>query len=279
VEGRLKDIEKLKFEERLNTLEISTAYEGDVSLTNDANKETLLSIRAEARQKEEDMLDRITRLENRNDNATKQVRFKDNEIIPTDKLEEALSDELKEHLEKKERMNNLIITGIPEINPIPENEKDRANAMGLTECVDDSEIVLALMNKLQVKDVSIDSVTRLPDRQAARRGDMQDKPRILQVKFRNSNDKWKVLTKPAIDILRKDKNWDKVYISPDRTVKERAADFALREERRRRERDGETNLVIRNGKVVQRNSTTSATTGYTATRSDGSAAGAIGTHA
>ncbi len=153
----------------------------------------------------------------------------------------------------------VIITGVPEINPTAEAEKNRVIAMGLSDCQDDCEVVLALLGKLNVNDVTVESVLRLPNRLASRRGDMQDKPRILQVKFKEANDKWKVLTRPAITILRGDNNWEKVYISPDRTVKERAADFALREERRRREREGETGLVIRNGQIVNKNVRTSAT--------------------
>ena len=43
-----------------------------------------------------------------------------------------------------------------------------------------------------------------------------------------------------------------VYIQPDKTKAERDLEFKLRAERRTRARAGETNLVIRNGKLVSR---------------------------
>ena len=47
-------------------------------------------------------------------------------------------------------------------------------------------------------------------------------------------------------------NWkNQVYIEMDKTKYERERDFELRKERRRRIKDGEDNLVIRNGKIVK----------------------------
>ena len=44
--------------------------------------------------------------------------------------------------------------------------------------------------------------------------------------------------------------WERSYISPDLTKKQREKAFQLREERRRRTEAGETNLIIRNGEIV-----------------------------
>ena len=70
------------------------------------------------------------------------------------------------------------------------------------------------------------------------------------------------LNKPKMQkkVLEKAKNmknivgWSTTYISPDLTKAQREKAYQLRVERRRRSAAGETNLVIRNGAVVARES-------------------------
>ena len=147
---------------------------------------------------------------------------------------------------------------MPENDTSVDTDKKRLEDMGLADCEGDNDYVEKILEKINkkfpqdLKDVKVASITRLPERKASRRGDQANKPRLMQVKFESENDKWAVLSK-AGKVFGKDEAWANVYLSLDRTAKERAADFALREERRRREQAGETNLVIRNGKVVPRN--------------------------
>ena len=50
--------------------------------------------------------------------------------------------------------------------------------------------------------------------------------------------------------LRNNSNWNKVFISPDLTPKEREINKKLREELRNRKQAGEKNMTIRYGKIV-----------------------------
>ena len=60
------------------------------------------------------------------------------------------------------------------------------------------------------------------------------------------------------DVLRSAKGlkgyeqWGEVFIGPDLTRKERERDYELRQEVKSRRRGGETNLLIRRGRIVQR---------------------------
>ena len=56
--------------------------------------------------------------------------------------------------------------------------------------------------------------------------------------------------------LRKSDKWNKIYVSPDLTVREREVNRALRDELKRRRANGEQNLIIKRGRIV---STTNAT--------------------
>ena len=51
-------------------------------------------------------------------------------------------------------------------------------------------------------------------------------------------------------VLRNSSSYKKVFISPDLTPKERATNKQLLEELRHRRQQGETNLIIRRGKIV-----------------------------
>ena len=50
--------------------------------------------------------------------------------------------------------------------------------------------------------------------------------------------------------LRQISVWKNIFVSPDFTFKERQANKILRDELKRRRSQGETNLIIRNGKII-----------------------------
>ena len=73
-------------------------------------------------------------------------------------------------------------------------------------------------------------------------------PRKLLVKLTNPKMQKKVLEKAKN--MKKIEGWGSTYISPDLTKAQREKAYQLRVERRRRTAAGESNLVIRNGAVV-----------------------------
>ena len=72
------------------------------------------------------------------------------------------------------------------------------------------------------------------------------KPRLLRVTFRDLNMKREVLGKAKLLKMGK---FSRVYINPDLTANQRKVDFELRTELKARKGKGETNLVIRRGKI------------------------------
>ena len=74
-------------------------------------------------------------------------------------------------------------------------------------------------------------------------GKMQDKPRALVLTLDSLDQKTEVLDKAYR--LSHSVKWNNVYIAPDRTPKERAEHRKLREELKRRQEEGENDIVIR----------------------------------
>ena len=48
--------------------------------------------------------------------------------------------------------------------------------------------------------------------------------------------------------------WKNVYVNPDMTKQQRHKDFQLRQELKRRREEGENDLIIRNGVIIQKES-------------------------
>jgi hypothetical protein len=65
------------------------------------------------------------------------------------------------------------------------------------------------------------------------------------------NDKFRILK--ACKELKKRQEYKNVFINPDRTPLEQAIDKRLRHELKERRENGEDNLVIYRGKVINRN--------------------------
>ena len=53
-------------------------------------------------------------------------------------------------------------------------------------------------------------------------------------------------------MLRKIPKWQSVYVSPDLTMKEREINRALHQELKRRKEAGEKDLIIKRGKIINR---------------------------
>ena len=77
-----------------------------------------------------------------------------------------------------------------------------------------------------------------------------DKPRPLLVNLSDSSSRRYLLQNSKI--LRGNPEYNKVYISPDLSPKEREANKKLHMELRQHRQGGETNLIIRKGKIVSK---------------------------
>jgi len=117
------------------------------------------------------------------------------------------------------------------IHNIPENGGEKVN-----------EVVNDLLNELNLE-VQVNKCERLGRNFAGR-----VKSRPIRLKTDTFETKRKILD--AARLLKDHATHSNTFISPDLTQSQRQDAFALREEKRRREKAGETNLVIRRGKIV-----------------------------
>ena len=76
------------------------------------------------------------------------------------------------------------------------------------------------------------------------------KPRPILVELKNQEHRNKILRKAKT--LYDHKEWKGVYINRDMTAREREEEYQLRKELREKRLKGETNLVIKNGKIIMR---------------------------
>ena len=75
-------------------------------------------------------------------------------------------------------------------------------------------------------------------------------PRLLLITMESERSKWKILSQSTK--LGASSEWKEVYICPDLTVKERGLNKNLRDELKCRRTNGEKNLIIRRGQIVER---------------------------
>ena len=78
------------------------------------------------------------------------------------------------------------------------------------------------------------------------------KPRLLRfTAVDDANAKKQALAKPKQLKSERNKKWNKVFITPDLTFKERTESRKLRAELATRRENGETDLVIRSGRIIK----------------------------
>ena len=144
----------------------------------------------------------------------------------------AINNALQENQEKMNKKHNLIFAGIPEPS---ENDNE-------------SESDTAVINEIHRElGVTVNCVSRV-----SRLGKKGPKPRIVLVQYRDSDsDARATILRKAKQLrhLSNDSPLSSVFIIPDLTKKEREDSWKLREELKRRRRNGE-NVVIRHGAIV-----------------------------
>ena len=150
-----------------------------------------------------------------------------------DNLHNWVRDEVYEVKERESKANNLVITNLEET----QGDEEEDTAQVLSKFLDEA---------LDIKDAEIKEARRIPNPP-----DKEDQPRLIVTTLANKDMKHTILKK-ARDLKDKDnEQLNNIYISPDLTRKQRQEGYALRQELRERRAKGETDLVIRRGKVVK----------------------------
>ena len=135
-----------------------------------------------------------------------------------------------EYVDRERRKANLIIHNLPE-----SGTSDRTTNI--------SEFENIVVNELKIEGTKAVKAVRLGARK-------DNRPRLLLITMDCERSKWRILNQAAG--LRSSTKWKEVYICPDLTAKEREANKKLREELKRRRANGEKNLMIKRGQIVER---------------------------
>ena len=139
---------------------------------------------------------------------------------------------LDDHMDKERRKANLVIHNLPEQDGNSVAERSEKDVTAFVTMIRD-------VMKLHVASSKSFRVGKKH----------QDRPRLLIVTLDNPACKHDILK--GAPQLRRCKDYENVYVTPDLTQKEREANRKLREELAARRNAGEANLTIRGGKIIQ----------------------------
>lgn len=152
-------------------------------------------------------------------------------------VERKLAEALDERTEKEKRKCNVILVGLKESEEDTQTKRDK----------DDMTRIKEMMKKIDetLNDETVSDTVRLGKK-------TQDRPRLLKFKVRDETVKDKILKNYYTLNKNKPKPEDRVYFNPDYTPLQREQHRQLRAELQDRVTKGETDLVIRSGKIVKR---------------------------
>ena len=165
------------------------------------------------------------------DQVSKKIDKMPSVAIPVQRSNEEIAGILDEMQDKERRKHNIVIHNLSEA----EGESQSERAKG-------SEIKFKVMVKEGMKLMVETSKTFRVGKK------VDHKPRLMVVTLTNMSDKREILRLAA---SLRDSEWNKVFITPDLTWKEREAGRQLRNELGRRKEAGEQHIWIRRGRIVQ----------------------------
>lgn len=189
-----------------------------------ARMETMLTAKVD-RAEHEQLEARVTMLEEQ-----------DEQIDPEEinkLIDKRVEEQIEEYRERERRKFNLIVHNMAE-NDAETSEERRQH--------DHIEMERTLQ-AIDCGETEIDTVQRLGERR-------DDKPRIIILKMKKVADKRKILM--STKKLREDEQRKNMYITPDMSKKSREHNKKLRTELKERREAGEGNLIIRNGKIMEK---------------------------
>ena len=154
-------------------------------------------------------------------------------IAPVVPVTSNATDVVDEYLDRERRKSNLIIYGVPESTGSTDERKLN----------DNTYIKNLVHSEFNLDTIEITKCVRLGKR-------AEGKIRPVQITLTDRYVRGRILRNAKS--LRNSTSYQNVYISPDQTPKEREASKLLRQELRRRKDTGESNLIIRRGKIVSK---------------------------
>jgi len=149
---------------------------------------------------------------------------------------------VEEEAEKAKRKTNVIVHGLSESNASEASEREE----------DDLGLIATMLHEMKCDDVEAVQTVRLGRRPDANDNTVTQKPRPLKLVLRTEEKKTQVLASAKNLRLIKDGGWKDVFLHADLTMKERETRRQLVSEMKDRKLQGETDLVILNGKIVRK---------------------------
>jgi len=163
-------------------------------------------------------------------------------------LQGALQQDKEEEMEIERRKKNVIVHGVSESNA--DNPEQRVD--------EDLTLLAAMFHEVGVEEIKVENVVRLEKKNS----DPAQHPRPMKVVLDTAEWKVQLLRKAKNLRLKQDGGWERVFIHQDLTPRQREARKPLVAELKQRKANGESNLIIFNGKVVQKRASQLIGTNY-----------------
>ena len=144
-----------------------------------------------------------------------------------------VNEDIDQRFEKFKRRKNIVIYGLPEGVGKEEREKHRS----------DDESIKELMRELRVE------VERFRSIRLGKQVNV-NRTRPIKIELEEERDKYKILKKAANIRNTQTAKFKKIIISADMTFKQRELDKILREELKVRRNAGESDIKIKDGRIV-----------------------------
>lgn len=211
------------------------------TLIDKSNAEILKTVKDEIQkygEKFDSLLTRIDEMSKQNEQLESRVRELEQKVASTcmsntpPPVQDPFLEEnvIREAEERHKRRKYVIISGLQE--PSTGSPEERR--------LEDEKSVLKLAKKIGVENLEVGNASRLGSLKA-------QKPRLLRLKCSTFPMKTSLLR--AARNLRREKDYENVFINPDLTKLQRENDKMLRTELKARRRAGEQ-VVIRSGRIV-----------------------------
>jgi hypothetical protein len=213
-------------------------------------KKVIKSVRLieEAQRQLQERVDKVqSSLENKLEMIMDKLRLDDKiPVVVQDCVEKAMDIKIQEdkdeELERQKRKTSVIMHGVSESSAEESDQREQ----------DDLGQIAAMMHEISCDDVKVSKIIRLGKRPSADSKDEAVRPRPLKLILDTEENKIQVLKAAKNLRLQKERGWERVFIHQDLTPKERELRKPLVQELKSRRAQGETDLIIYNGKVMKK---------------------------
>ena len=157
-------------------------------------------------------------------------------------MSERVQDTNSEEAEVAKRKTNVIVHGLPESEATEVEERES----------DDAGQVSMLLYELKCDSAEVSQFVRLGSRDLAAPDGTTRKPRPVKLVLKTEEQKLDILRNSKNLRWREDGGWKSVFIHADLTLKQREVRRKLVSEMKTRKENGETDLIIVNGRIVKK---------------------------